>query len=159
MKKMLIALAFATAPLAVSTAFAEDEYNVATGLTAANAPLGFHGVDPVAFVELDNRVEGNAEFTAVHDGVAYYFASRSNMNKFKKSPAAFLPQNGGFCTFGVSVSKKFDGDPQYTDVRDGKLYVFLNEEIFRNYQKDPDGVIAKAAKNWTKIRAVKATEL
>lgn len=159
MKKILIALALATAPFAASPAFAEDEYNTATGLTAANAPLGFHGVDPVAFVEIDNRVEGSAEFTAVHDGVAYYFASRSNMNKFQKSPDAYLPQNGGFCTFGVSVSKKFDGDPQYADVRNGKLYVFLNEEIFRNYQKDPDGVIAKASRNWTKIRSVKATEL
>lgn len=159
MKKTIAILAIAASALSLSPAFAEDEYNISTGLTAANAPLGFHGVDPVAFLDLDNRIEGDAQFTAVHDGVAYYFASRANMNKFKKSPAAYLPQNGGFCTFGVSVAKKFDGDPQYADVRDGKLYVFLNEDIFRNYQKDPDGVIAKAAENWKKIRSTKATEL
>ena len=159
MKKTIAILALAASAISLSPAFAEDEYNISTGLTAANAPLGFHGVDPVAFVDLDNRIEGDAQFTAVHDGVAYYFASRANMNKFRKSPADYLPQNGGFCTFGVSVAKKFDGDPQYSDVRNGKLYVFLNEEIFRSYQKDPDGVIAKAAENWKQIRSIKATEL
>lgn len=133
-------------------AYAADEHNVVPGMTAAGAPLGLHGVDPVAFVDLGNRVDGSAEFTAVHDGVAYYFATRANMNEFRKNPAAYTPVNGGFCTFGVSVGKKFDGDPQYADVRNGKLYVFLNEEIFRMYQKDKDGVIAKAEKNWKEIQ-------
>ena len=59
----------------------------------------------------------------------------------------------------MSVGKKFDGDPQYADVRNGKLYVFLNEDIFRMYQKDKDGVIAKAEKNWAKIRETAARDL
>lgn len=117
----------ATAPAAL----AADEHNVSSGLTAAGAPLGLHGVDPVAFVKLGNRIEGTAAHTAVHDGVAYYFASAENMKAFQHSPAAYLPQNGGFCTFGVSVGKKFDGDPQFAAVEDGKLYVFLNEEIYK----------------------------
>lgn len=150
----------ASAALLVATpVFAADEANVATGLTAIGKPLGFHGVDPVAFIELGNRIDGTAEFTAVHDDVAYYFASRSNMDKFKRNPTAFVPQQGGFCTFGVSVGKKFDGDPKFADVRNGKLYVFLNEEIFRMYQKDKDGVIAKAEENWKKIRSTPATTL
>ncbi len=138
-------LAFATA------AFAADEYNVSAGLTAAGAPLGLHGVDPVAFLDLGNRIEGTARHTAVHDGVAYYFATEANMKAFKADPAAYLPQNGGFCTFGVSVGKKFDGDPQYAAVVDDKLYVFLNEEIFQAFQKDRAGTIAKAAQTWPKI--------
>lgn len=159
MKRALSALVIVLAATTAVTASAADEYNVATGLTAASAPLGFHGVDPVAFVELGNRVEGSAKHTAVHDGVAYYFASSESKEKFERNPTAFLPQNGGFCTFGVSVGKKFDGDPQYADVRNGKLYVFLNEEIFRMYQKDPAGVIDKAAASWQKIRSTKATKL
>lgn len=112
-------------------AIAADEYNTVPGLTAAGAPLGFHGVDPVAFIEIGNRIDGTAKFTAVHEGVAYNFASQENMNAFRRSPAKYTPAYGGFCTFGVSVGKKFDGDPKYADVRNGKLYVFLNEEIFR----------------------------
>jgi len=140
-------------------AHAADENNVAAGLTAAGAPLGLHGSDPVALIQLGNRIEGSAEYTVVENGVAYYFATKANMNAFKKNPAAYTPQNGGFCTFGVSVGKKFDGDPQYAAVRDGKLYVFLNEDIFRNFQKDEAGTIAKAEKNWQKIQHTSATDL
>lgn len=157
---LTLATIAATTVLALSSAaFAADEYNTSTGLTAAGAPLGLHGVDPVTFVNLGNRINGAAKYTAVHDGVAYYFASEEKMNKFKASPASFLPQNGGFCTFGVSVGKKFDGNPRYADIRNGKLYVFLNEEIYRAYQKDKDGTIAKADAQWAKIRSVAANEL
>lgn len=151
---MAVAAAFSAAP-----ALAADENNVAPGLTAAGAPLGLHGVDPVAFIKLDNRVEGRAEYTAVHDGVAYYFATQANMREFKRSPEQFVPQNGGFCTYGVSVGKKFDGDPQFADVRDGKLYVFLNEEIYNAYQADQAGTIAKAETQWEQIRHTAASEL
>lgn len=159
MNAKIIPLLLLAAANIASPAFAADENNAAPGLTAAGAPLGLHGVDPVAFIDLGNRVEGTAAFTAVHDGVAYYFATRENMNAFKRTPAQYLPVNGGFCTFGVSVGKKFDGDPQYADVYNDKLYVFLNEDIFRMYQKDKAGVIAKADKNWTKIQHTAAREL
>lgn len=62
-------------------------------------------------------------------------------------------------TFGVSVGKKFDGDPKYAEVIDGKLYVFLNEPIFRMFQQDRAGTIAKAAGNWPHIEHVTASEL
>ena len=153
------ATALMIASSAAGFAHAADENNVAAGLTAAGAPLGLHGSDPVALIEIGNRVEGRADYTVVKDGVAYYFATKANMNAFKKNPDRYLPQNGGFCTFGVSVGKKFDGDPQYAAVRDGKLYVFLNEDIFRNFQKDEAGTIAKAEKNWQKIQHTAATDL
>ena len=140
-------------------AIAADEFNTVPGMTAAGAPLGLHGVDPVAFVDIGNRIDGTAKFTAVHDGVAYYFASQENMNAFKRAPTKYAPAFGGFCTFGVSVAKKFDGDPKYADVNNGKLYVFLNEEIFRMYQKDKTGTIAKAEKNWEKIQHTASRDL
>ena len=156
-------LAIATFALATATAalpaIAADEHNVAPGLTAAGAPLGLHGVDPVAFIEIGNRVEGRAEHSATHDGVAYYFSTAANRKAFERSPAKYLPQNGGFCTYGVSVGKKFDGDPQFASVLGGKLYVFLNEEIFQAYQKDRQGTITKAAKNWKEIKHTAAADL
>ncbi|MEP3428567.1 MAG: YHS domain-containing (seleno)protein [Roseibium sp.] len=140
-------------------AFAADEYNTSSGLTAAGAPLGIHGVDPVTFVNLGNRIDGTAKHTAVHDGVAYYFSSKDTMDKFSANPGSYLPQNGGFCTFGVSVGKKFDGDPQFAAVVEDKLYLFLNEEIFREFQKDEAGTISKAAANWNTIRTTPAKDL
>jgi len=142
-----------------SPAFGADEHNTVPGLTAAGAPLGLHGVDPVAFIAIGNRVDGSAAYTAVHDGVAYYFANAANQQTFERNPERYVPQNGGFCTFGVSVGKKFDGDPQYAAVQDGRLYVFLNETSFEEFQKDRNGTIRKAAANWKKIRNTRATEL
>lgn len=156
---MLKRVFFILSLIFASSAFAADEHNVVPGLTAAGAPLGLHGVDPVAFIELENRVEGSAAHTAIHDGVAYYFASEANKAAFEKKPARYVPENGGFCTFGVSVGKKFDGDPNYAAVVDGKLYVFLNEEIYRAFDKDRKGTIKKAEKNWQRIEHIAATEL
>ena len=159
LKTFAVTAMMATSLFIASPVMAEDEHNVAPGLTAAGAPLGLHGVDPVAFIDNGNRVEGRAEFTAIHDGVAYYFSTKANMQKFRRNEAAYVPQNGGFCTFGVSVGKKFDGDPQWASVVDGKLYVFLNEEIFNAYQKDQAGTIKKAAKQWKKIEHTAAGDL
>lgn len=140
-------------------AFAADEYNVSVGVTAAGAPLGLHGVDPVAFIKTGNPVEGNAKHAFAHDGVAYYFASADNKKIFEADPAAYLPQNGGFCTFGVSVGKKFDGDPAYAAVIDEKLYVFLSEDILKAFNKDRPGAISKAADKWQEIRSTPVKDL
>ena len=160
MKKPILAVLLAAHVVSFATpAFAVEEHNVSNGLTAAGSPLGLHGVDPVAFVTLGNRIEGAAKFTAVHDGVAYYFTSQDNVDAFKAGPGRFTPQNGGYCTFGVSVGKKFDGDPRYAAVVNGKLYVFLNEDILKAFQKDQVGTIKKADTNWKEIRSVAAASL
>lgn len=160
MRKLITTTAMTLITVAsFNSAFTADEYNTAPGLTAAGAPLALQGVDPVAFLDLGNRIDGAAKYTAVHDGVAYYFGSKDNMKTFKKNASSYVAQQDGFCTFGVSVGKKFDGDPQFADIVDGKLYLFLNEEIFRMYQKDKAGTISKAEANWAKIKHTAATDL
>lgn len=150
-KKALAVLTLMTV-FSFSPAFAADEHNTAPGLSAAGAPLGLHGSDPVALIDIGNRIDGTAKYTATHDGVAYYFSSQANLDAFKAHPAKYAPVNGGFCTFGVSVGKKFDGDPRYAAVENGKLYVFLNEDIFKMFQKDKAGTIARAKTQWMKIQ-------
>lgn len=159
-KKLAVATALVAGLATSSTAvWAADEYNVSSGLTAASVPLGLHGVDPVEFIATANPIEGSATYTAVHDGVAYYFSTEANMKTFEADPQAYLPQNGGFCTFGVSVGKKFDGDPEYHAVIDNKLYVFLNRAIFDEFNKDRQGTISKAATNWKEIRSTAVGDL
>ncbi|MBL8707802.1 MAG: YHS domain-containing protein [Rhodospirillaceae bacterium] len=155
-----IALAAALTTLCVlSPAMAADEVNVVPGLTAAGAPLGLHGSDPVALLDQGKNVEGIATTTVVHDGVSYYFASEANRMAFEANPARYAVQNGGFCTFGVSVGKKFDGDPNFAAVVNDKLYVFLSEEIYQAFLKDKEGTIARAAQNWLSIEHTAARDL
>ncbi len=130
---------------------AADERNATSGITAAGAPLAMHGYDPVAFFTAAAPTPGSAAFAAVQDGSTYYFASQQNLDAFKANPSKYTPAFGGFCTFGVSVGKKFDGDPRYWTVSDGKLYLNLNQEIYQQFSKDVPGNIAKAQKQWQTI--------
>jgi YHS domain-containing protein len=145
--------------LAAFAAPAADEHNVAPGVTAAGAPLGLHGADPVTLVRERKVVAGQAVHTAVHDGVAYYLSSAANLAAFEAEPEAFVPQHGGFCTYGVAKGKKFDGDPQHSAIVNGKLYVFLNGDVLKAYAQDPQGTLSDAARNWPRIRTVAAAAL
>ena len=153
------AAAIALALCAASSAFAADEHNVSTGTTTAGAPLGLHGVDAVALATLNAVAEGDAAHTVVHDGVAYYFTTAQSANLFKSAPEKYAPQYGGFCAFAVALGKKLDGDPHYADIVDGKLYLFVNAEIFEKYKKDSKRILAKAEATWSSIQHKAASEL
>lgn len=144
---LVAALALAAAG-AASPAFAVDEYNVSTGTTVEGYGVALRGNDAVALATGLEVTAGQARFTHVHDGVAYYFASEETMNSFAADPAAYVPQYGGFCALGVALGKKLDANPRFADLVDGKLYVFLNAAVFESYQKDKAGTLAKAAGNW-----------
>jgi len=140
-------------------ATAADELNVTNGLAASGAPLAVHGYDPVAFFEAAAPARGNAAFPEVHGGATYYFASRENRETFRADPERYVPAFGGFCAYGVSVGKKFDADPRYWTISEGRLYLNLNAEIARQFQKDVSGSIAKAEKQWRKIRHAAVEDL
>ncbi len=131
---------------------AVDEYNVSNGVTTAGVPLGLHGVDAVALTTLHDVSEGSAKYTVVVDDVAYYFASQASAEQFEARPSQYLPRYGGFCAFAVALGKKFDGDPRYADIVDGKLYLFVNEEIYVKYKQDSRNILRKAEKTWPSIQ-------
>jgi len=140
------------AALSALPAFAEDEANVSNGITTAGVPLGLHGVDAVALSTIHDVAEGSARHTVVVDDVAYYFASAESASRFESAPDQYLPQYGGFCAFAVALGKKFDGDPRYADIVDGKLYLFVNEEIYAQYQKDARNILRNAERTWPSIQ-------
>ena len=138
---------------------AADEINVVPGLSIAGAPLALHGYDPVAYFTQGKPVRGTDKLVHVHEGAAYRFSSQAHLDSFKKNPDRYVPQYGGFCAFGVSVGKKFDGDPQLWKIEDGKLYLNLNQEIYETFLEDVDGNIEKADGNWPEIEHVAALDL
>lgn len=148
-----VAAAFmALALIAPVTALAEDEHNVSTGVTPTGASLGLHGVDSVALSTLNAVVAGSAVHTVVHEGVAYYFASAESARMFSAAPEKYAPQYGGFCAYAVAKGKKYDGDPRYADIVDGRLYLFVNAAVFALYKEDPQGILAQAETTWASIR-------
>lgn len=151
MKSALSILTVAFAITFSASALAVDEYNVSKGVTTAGAPLGLHGVDAVALTSIHDVAEGSAAHTVVVDGTAYYFASEQNARTFERDPDQYLPQYGGYCAFAVALGKKFDGDPRYADIVNGKLYLFVNEEIFHKYKEDARRILRKADRTWPSI--------
>ena len=133
------------------TAMAVDEVNISTGGTMAGKPLAVHGYDPVAYFTDGKPVVGDAKHTAVHNGAAYYFASGDHKKTFEANPVRYAPVFGGFCAYGVSVGKKFDGSPQYWTVKNDKLYLNLNADISGKFAEDIGDNIKKAEKNWMTI--------
>ncbi len=89
-------LATAAALMVNIPAFAADEYNTSTGVTTAGVPLGLHGFDPVALISYNAVAEGEAEFTVVHDDVAYYFASKQSADTFSADPYSILVVTSGW---------------------------------------------------------------
>ncbi len=153
--KSLIALAVAGAFTFSAPAIAGPEVNTSLGaVLVAGKPapgLAAHGFDVVAYFKVSKPVQGDAKFAITHNDATYRFASEANLKAFKANPAKYEPAFGGYCAYGVSVGAKFDGDPRYWKIVDGKLYLNLNADIQQAWLKDIPGAIKKARSNWPKL--------
>jgi YHS domain-containing protein len=136
--KSLTALALLTV-----TAFAGDLVNVAG---ASNVALS--GYDPVAFFTDSKPVNGSPSISSEYQGATYFFANEDHKNLFAANPEKYAPQCGGFCAFGVSVGALFPVDISTWQIRNGKLYLNLNQDILKKFNADFDANVAKADKNW-----------
>lgn len=158
-KLPIVAAAAALAMSLPLAANAADEYNVSSGISASGVPLAVHGMDTVVLASLNAVASGNAAHTIVNDGVAYYFASKASADLFEANPEKYMPQYGGFCAYAVAVGKKFDGDPRFADIVDGKLYLFVNDAIFEKYKQDKANILAAAEKTWPNIQHTAVEDL
>lgn len=110
--------------------------------------LALKGYDPVAYFTEGKAVEGRKEFTHHYAEAAWRFASMENRDLFTRAPERYMPQYGGYCAWGISQEKFFDGDPQVWKIVNGKLYVNYNREIEKTWEQDVPGFIEKADAAW-----------
>jgi len=154
----LVAALFLTV-VASTPALAVDEQNLTSGLSAEGSPLALHGHDPVAYFTRGVATRGTAKHAVVHEGATYYFASADHKAEFEKNPAKYTPAFGGYCAFGVSVGKKFDGSPEYWTISNDRLYLNLNADIAKQFQKDVPGAVKKAKGQWKTIEHTATEDL
>ncbi len=158
-RKFAAAFAVLLGISAASVAMAAAETNISSGLTIKGSGLAVHGYDVVAYFTDGAPARGRAKHSTVYEGATYRFASEEHLNAFEKDPERYVPQYGGYCAFGVSVGAKFDGDPHLWRIVDGNLYLNLNEDIQKTWQKDISGNVKKANRIWTKIASKTPQEL
>ncbi len=143
-KKLFTGLISAIALIAISS-------NAIAGSNYHSTPA-VQGYDVVTYHTDKRPLRGNGNYTANHDGATYTFSSKENMQTFKASPEKYIPAYNGYCAFGVSVGKKFIGDPEVYRVINGKTYLNLDSGIQAQWLKDTDGRIVTADKKWPKIK-------
>ncbi len=130
-----------------------------TAAADETVPVAVSGYDLVSYHNSGEPTVGNGHHLVTHNGVNYLFSSKANRRLFQKNPNRFLPAYGGYCAFGVSVGKKFYGDPNVWRIVDGKLYLNLDKKIQKRWEEDVAGNIEKADKLWNSIRNVAAADL
>jgi len=120
-----------------------------------NHNLAIQGYDPVAYFKQNAAVKGSKDLAVFYQGVTYYFSTAANKEEFKKNPAQYEPQYGGWCAYAMgSKGEKVEIDPKTFKITNGKLYLFYNK-FFNNtltsWNKDERGLMEKADVNWKKI--------
>ncbi len=117
------------------------------------------GFDPVAYFTMDKAVRGSGYHVSTYKGQSYLFSSKENMKLFDKTPSKYIPVYNGWCAYGVSVGKKFHTDPTVYAIVNGKLYLNLDKDIQKTWNKDRSGNIVKANNNWLEIKDKAAASL
>jgi YHS domain-containing protein len=110
-----------------------------------------HGYDAVAYFTGDAAMKGDAKYKATYKGGTYYFASDANRKLFKKDPAKYAPQYGGYCAMAVSMGQLEDADPKMFTVHNNKLLVQRNEKAHQMFLSNPDMLHQKADQQWPEL--------
>src|SRR3954468_20655908 len=110
--------------------------------------VAIQGYDPLAFFTDNKAVKGRPEFKSAHSGATYYFASAAHKTLFDQDPAKYEPAFGGYCSYGVSRNKLVEIDPEAFSIVNGKLLLQYSKSVRSDFNKDAQGNLAKANRNW-----------
>lgn len=117
--------------------------------------IAIQGYDPVAYFTQGKAVKGHKEMALVYEGITYYFSSPANKELFRKSPASYEPQYGGWCAYAMGAKgEKVPVDPGTFKILDNKLYLFYNQffnNTLKSWNKDEAKLKSQADRNWQKI--------
>jgi len=113
--------------------------------------VAIQGYDPVAFFTQGKPVKGQAQFESTYKGAKYLFASAEDKAAFDANPAKYEPQFGGFCAYAVSEGHTAPVKIEAFMIVNGRLLMQYDLDIKKTFEKDPQGRLAKADKNWPGI--------
>ncbi|HXL57959.1 MAG TPA: YHS domain-containing (seleno)protein, partial [Chitinophagaceae bacterium] len=92
--------------------------------------VAIRGYDAVAYFTQNKAVKGNKDAAVFYQGATYYFFSAENKEAFKKNPAKYEPQYGGWCAYAMGKNgDKVEVDPETFKIIDGKLYLYYNKHF------------------------------
>jgi YHS domain-containing protein len=113
--------------------------------------VAIKGYDPVAYFIDKKPIKGVPEFEYIWHGAKWRFSSAAHLEMFRQSPDRYAPRYGGYCAYAVSQGKVADIDPDSWTVFDDRLYLNLNPDVKKLWEKDMRKYIRQADENWPEI--------
>ena len=86
--------------------------------------VALSGIDVVSYHQATGPLMGNAEFTALHEGLTYRFLSDANRQAFVESPAKYLPSYLGWCATSLADGALTCPNPLNYKLENGTLLLF-----------------------------------
>lgn len=114
--------------------------------------VAIHGYDLVAYYEQDRAVNGSPVYEVEYAGATFRFFNEDHWVTFAKTPAAYLPAYGGYCSLGVGNGYKDGMHAEAFDVIDGDLYFNLTPAIHEGWLRSYEDHIERADANWPEIK-------
>jgi len=95
---------------------------------------GLEGFCPVSLIENEEWVEGNEQWSVMHDGITYHLSSAAQVQKFLANPEAYTPvMNGADPVLWAETGEKTQGNADNCIVFEGKLFMFTSEENLNKF--------------------------
>jgi YHS domain-containing protein len=110
--------------------------------------VAIKGYDTVAYFTDRRPVKGSKEFEYRWKGAQWWFSHAAHRDMFKTEPEKYAPRYGGYCAYAISQGKIADIDPDAWTIFEGRLYLNLNKDVQKLWEKDKPGYIGKADRNW-----------
>lgn len=110
--------------------------------------IAIGGYDPVAYFTQGRAVAGSRDYMLKWHGAIWLFSSAENLEAFEMDPAAFVPEYGGYCAYGVGEGLAASSDPQVFVVHDGRLYLYSSPRTRSEMESDFSRMVTAADRNW-----------
>jgi len=142
--------------LTVSTSFAQNSEKVRVEHFNLKKNVAISAYDAVSYFS-GEPTKGQPTFALQHNGVVYFFSTKTNKALFIENPEKYEPAYGGWCAYAMGLSKaeKVSINPKTYKIIDNKLYLFYNKLGTNTKEKwdkeDGEKLKANADKNWNKI--------
>ena len=129
------------------------------GVDLVNYFVAYKNADGT-YDETQTGVAGSIQYSTTYNGYTFYFSTESNLKLFESSPSSYVPQWGGFCSWGVATETcpSFPwstscmgpyGDWSHWTIINDKIYFFWYDEAKDKFLEDPDTYIAAGDERWS----------
>jgi len=114
--------------LVVALLLSAASLSIVSAEEQAKTEVALDGYCPVAYAAMNKAVKGDPQFASEYQGKTYYLANGDAKKVFDKAPEDYVVAYDGWCATAMAKGMKIESDPTIFVVRDGKTYLFSNEE-------------------------------